>query len=202
MGIEERQRLLQGCRRLMANRMRSSMQAMLKDAEEKLLDIVLYREGVGRAPRYIDAIREMRLKKDEIQVRFENRFTTLFEQQAAHLPEGGLYAIDFSGHTLTPEKAAIAHAAGRARAECRTALSNLDKQFSAMLEDPEETDNPVQPEVILEAFWESCRDVGAGAEIRMLLVELFERYIVSGLPSLYEDISLYLQTHSSDDQDQ
>jgi hypothetical protein len=176
--------------------MRVSMQEMLNDAEERLLDIVLHQERVGRAPRYIDAIREMRLKKDEIQVRFENRFAALFEQQAAHLPEGDLYAIDFSGQTLTPEKVAIAHAAGKARTECRTALASLDKQFSAMLEDPEEADNPVQPEIILEAFWESCRDVGAGVEVRMLLVELFERYIVSGLPSLYEDVSRYLQNHS------
>lgn len=179
--------------------MRTSMQEMLKDAEEKLLDIVLYREGVGHAPRYIDAIREMRLKKDEIQVRFENRFIALFDQQAAHLPESEPYDINFSGQTATPEKAAIAHAAGRARTECRAALANLDKQFSAMLENNvEETDNPVQPEVILEAFWESCRDVGAGADIRILLVDLFERYIVSGLPSLYHDVSLYLQTHSLD----
>ncbi|MEJ2761851.1 MAG: hypothetical protein P8126_10060, partial [Gammaproteobacteria bacterium] len=97
MGTAERQRLLNGCRQLVASRMRVSMQEMLNDAEERLLDIVLHQERVGRAPRYIDAIREMRLKKDEIQVRFENRFAALFEQQAAHLPEGDLYAIDFSG---------------------------------------------------------------------------------------------------------
>lgn len=186
------QSLLDGCCRLMTGRLRVSMDLMLRQAEARLFDMVLVQEGVGRTPRYINAIREMRMKKGEIQIRFENRFTTLFQQQLEHLS----IPIEFSTMTTTPEKAALGHAAGRVRAECREVLSSLDKQFSAMLEDGGEEDNPVQPELVLEAFWESCRDVNTEPEIRVLLVKLFEEYVASDLLDVYADIGRYLQSHT------
>jgi hypothetical protein len=201
MRTSDTDRLLSDCRRLMSNRLRASMNTMLKNAEDTLFDMVLHKEGVGRAPRYINAIREMRLKKAEIQLRFENRFAALFEQQLQHLENPVLPAVDFSETTTTPEKAALGHAATKVRAECRTALSALDRQFNHLLEDMDDVaavENPVQPEVILEAFWESCRDVDAEPDIRVLLVQLFEQHVVGELQSMYEDVSLYLQTHSLD----
>jgi len=186
------QLLLDGCCRLMTGRLRTSMNLMLKQAEARLFDMVLEKEGLGRTPRYINAIREMRMKNGEIQIRFENRFTALFQQQLEHLS----VPIEFSTMTTTPEKAALGHAAGRVRAECREVLSSLDKQFSAVLEDLDEEDNPVQPELVLEAFWESCRDVKAEPEIRVLLVKLFEEYVTVDLRDVYADIGRYLQSHA------
>lgn len=191
-------KVLDDCRRMMANRLRASMNAMLKNAEDTLFDMVLYKEGVGRAPRYINAIRDVRLKKGEIQLRFENRFAALFEQQLRHMEDPAFPAVDFSSTTTTPEKAALGHAAGRVKQECGTALLNLDRHFCALLEeddepDPDDLDNPVQPEVILEAFWESCRDVDAQPDVRVLLVQLFEQYIAAELQSMYEEVETYLR---------
>jgi hypothetical protein len=84
------------------------------------------------------------------------------------------------------------------REECRAALSSLDKQFSILLDDMDDLDeveNPVQPEVILEAFWESCRDVDAEPDIRVLLVQLFEQHVVAELQSMYEEVGSYLRAN-------
>jgi len=191
------QSLLDGCRRLMADRLRASLNLMLKQAEARLFDMVLEKEGLGHTPRYINAIREMRMKNGEIQIRFENRFTALFQQKLEHLS----IPIEYSTMTTTPEKAALGHAAGRVREECREVLSSLDKQFSDMLEDMDEDENPVQPELIMEAFWETCRDVKAEPEIRVLLVKMFEEYVTADLRDVYADIGHYLQSYVQVDSD-
>gem|GEM_PF-4601536 len=181
----------------MADRLRASLNLMLKQAEARLFDMVLEKEGLGHTPRYINAIREMRMKNGEIQIRFENRFTALFQQKLEHLS----IPIEYSTMTTTPEKAALGHAAGRVREECREVLSSLDKQFSDMLEDMDEDENPVQPELIMEAFWETCRDVKAEPEIRVLLVKMFEEYVTADLRDVYADIGHYLQSYVQVDSD-
>lgn len=53
-------------------------------------------------------------------------------------------------------------------------------------------DNPMQPEMVFEAFWESYRDIKIKPEIRLLLVELFKKYVALELKYLYEDLNSYL----------
>lgn len=40
-----------------------------------------------------------------------------------------------------------------------------------------QVDNPVQPDVVYEAFWESCREVEIKPDIRLVLFNLFEKYV-------------------------
>ena len=195
------QALLHECRDLMTRRMRSSVSRMIHHVEDTLFELAAQERGTNKATEYIDAIREMRLKKQEIQVRFENRFIALFENDLQRFSPGRNYAIEGlhieDNHwpdTTDSEKQALGNAAGVIRDECRTVLAELDKKVGVLLDNVETGDihNPLQPETVIEAFWESCRDIRAGTEIRLLLVQLFEKYVTAELRELYGELDLYL----------
>ena len=199
----EAQAVLHECRDLMTRRMRSSVSRMISHVENTLFELASKEKGSSKASDYIDAVREMRLKKREIQVRFENRFIALFENDLKRFSPGDNYAIEglhiednHWSNTTDSEKQALGSAVGTIRNECRTVLSALDKKVGVLLDkvEADEIHNPLQPETVIEAFWESCRDIRAGAEVRLLLVQLFERYIGSELHALYDELDLYLTT--------
>ena len=197
----EAQALLHECRDLMTRRMRSSVSRMINQVEDTLFELASKEKESIKASEYIDAVRQVRLKKREIQVRFENRFVSLFENDLKRFTPSRNYAIeglhiedDHWTNTSDTEKQALGNVVGAIRNECRTVLSALDKKVGVLLENatPDEIHNPLQPETVIEAFWESCRDIKAGVEIRLLLVQLFEKYIASDFHDLYDELDIYL----------
>lgn len=200
------QALLHECRDMMTRHMRSSVSRMISHVEDTLFELASREKGSMKASNYIDAVREVRLKKQEIQVRFENRFIALFENDLKRFAPSRDYAVeglhiedDHWLNTSTTERQALGDVVTVIRDECRTVLSALDKKVSLLLNDvgTDEIHNPLQPESVIEAFWESCRDIKAGTEIRLLLVQLLERHIASELHVLYDELDLYLTTQDA-----
>lgn len=48
------------------------------------------------------------------------------------------------------------------------------------------------PETVFEAFWEEGRDAAIKPEVRLLLINMFEKYVALDLKYLYEDLNIYL----------
>ena len=188
---------------MMTRHMRSSVSRMIRHVEDTLFELAFKEQGTVKTSSYIDVVREVRLKKQEIHVRFENRFIALFENDLRRFAHSRDYAVeglhiedDHWLNTSDSEKQALGDVVSVIRNECRTVLSELDKKVSMLLDDvdADEIHNPLQPESVIEAFWESCRDIKANSEIRLLLVKLLERHIASELHTLYDEVDLYLTT--------
>jgi hypothetical protein len=93
----------------------------------------------------------------------------------------------------------IKNTLNKARNECRLALATLDKHICILL-DKEEVENfvnPMQPGTVFGAFWESCRDIHSGADIRFILVDMFERYVVADLHNVYDDLNTLFGYYNS-----
>jgi hypothetical protein len=188
-------KLLEDCRELMTNRMRTSMSRMMGYVEDLLFEMATEDSGTIQANHYIEAIREIRMKKREIQVRFENRFITLFQDGVRQLNSGQISHDEHASILIEQEltnSAPIKNTLNKARSECRSALLILDGHVSSLFDSEhiEEFVNPMQPDTVFSAFWESCRDIHAGADIRNILVDMFERYVVTDLHNVYEDMNL------------
>ena len=63
MNTSESNRLLDECRALMTNRMRSSMSRMMGHVEEVLFEMATVDSKTADTSHYIEAIREIRMKK-------------------------------------------------------------------------------------------------------------------------------------------
>ena len=193
-------KLLEECRELMTNRMRSSMSRMMGYVEEVLFEMATVDSSTEEAAHYIEAVREIRMKKREIQVRFENRFMSLYQDSVRQMKsEKSQTAPTGNNVVVFPEaifqdnsdSVTINKTLNKAQNECRAALSILDNHVSALFEkeDINKFVNPMQPVTVFGAFWESCRDIRAGADIRFILVDMFERYVVADLHNVYDDLN-------------
>jgi hypothetical protein len=203
--------LLKECREFMTYRMRSSMSRMMSNVEDTLFEMATADNRSVQASHFIDAVREIRMKKREIQVRFENRFMSLFDDGVRQIREGDRMNIfspvhmDYAAKVVDmniAETRAIENTMERVRSECRSALSDLDRHVSVLLdaEKFDHFDNPMQPKTVFDAFWESCRDIQAGVDVRLILVQMFEKHVASDLQNLYEDLNKLFASYISSNQ--
>jgi len=204
----ESDRLLRDCRDLLTNRMRASMSKMMGDIEDTLFEMATSGGANDQGSYYIDAVREVRMKKREIQVRFENRFLDLFDssvQQIQHPIQDRVSETPASFRSAGIIDINHARTDGfeqrieRMRNECRSALGELDKHFSSLLQAVPAThfDNPLQPQTVFNAFQESCRDFQVGPDIRQLLMDMFDKHVGPALRGVYADLNTLFQSYDS-----
>ena len=197
------EKILQECSEFMTQRISSSMLAMMNKAEDTLFDMASKEKGTAKSAQYFDAVRLIRTKKDEMQVRFAKRFVTLFKYSVWNSivnSDRSDFTLSKVGHSSfvkesnSDEGKMLEDAIIKVKVDCKYALLNLDKRIGTLLEniDVYVVENPMQPETVFEAFWESCRDVKMRPEVRLLFVNLFEKFVGFELKYLYEDLNSYL----------
>jgi hypothetical protein len=188
--------LLTECREFMTYRMRTSMSRMMGNVEDTLFELATTDCGTVQASQYIDAVREIRMKKREIQVRFENRFLSLFDESVRQIRKGKVAPAESNVvsnmvNLNQTGSQTIVSTVEKVRSDCRAALSTLDQHIGELLQTGGSVrfDNPMEPGLVFDAFWESCRDIQADTEIRRVLVQMFERHVVIDLQQLYQDLN-------------
>ena len=192
----------------MVRHINTSMASMINNVEDALLTMAVKERASATASKYIDAVRIMRLKKYEIQVRFKNRYISLYQyrvrnfikkQDNTDITLSRIGHKSFNKDADRKESKAMEATIDTVRLDCHTALLNLDNKLGKLLQNVEydHLNNPLMPETIFEAFWESCRDAEIKPDIRLLLISMFEKYVALELKYLYEDLNTYLENQES-----
>lgn len=201
MSISEPEILLNDCREIMTSRLRASLSIMMGNLENVLFEMAARDQRESDSTYYIDAVRELRLKKREIQVRFENRLSGIYLEILRHLAvqsdSDDINEITSvkRGKTISNDEISVLHEPViNIRSECRQALIDLDRHINFMLDDIqiENFINPLQPETIYNAFWDSFDDLQCGKEIKLIMLQLFDRQISTDLISIYDDLNRLL----------
>lgn len=189
--------LLRECRTLMAGRIRRSIGALMRQANDVLSDMA-FRESrnVVDSP-YFDAIREIQLRRRELELRFENRFAALFEDTLNRsLQQRGRRNSEVSGTMdATPAEDRLdTRSISRVRNDCRATLLALDRRVSLLLDIDEmyPSLNPMRPELIYEAFRSVCADIHSGTDVQSVLLDLFDRCVAVRLESVYSEVNTLL----------
>ena len=213
--------LLNECRDLMTDRLSQSLSVMLDKADDVLFDLA-QKGGASGHPFYFNAMREVRLKRANIEAEFKENFADLFNKTIQVKNEGDnassgndqLYIEEID----IEESLALTNTVGKIRHDCHDALFSLDQRMGELLGDMkvEKRQNPIRPETVCTAFQEACQDVESGIEVKLILFKLFEKYVAAGLNNVYSDIDslltkkrfspqakpapgTYIQNHSPED---
>jgi uncharacterized protein DUF1631 len=194
--------LLNECRQLMTKRMRTSLTGMLNEVDDNLMKMAQDKNGEMEETACYEAVRELRIKRTEIKLRFERRLINLFENEIRTAEETERPKSKDNDETLKyfffnelgkAKSVSIEQSAGEVRKTCSQVLMDLDNNFSLLL-DTGETINPLQPEIVFEAFREACCDIKSGDEVRLMLLNIFEERIGNELTGVYQDINKLLVT--------
>jgi serine/threonine protein phosphatase PrpC len=194
--------ILDGCQKLAVEHLASAFPTMLDKVDDALFDRVNQSENAADHSVYFDTMREMRLKRSDIDAEFKKRFGELSEEiiqrvrgesnnskgDAGDSPELKLAMLD---ETALEESLAVINMVSKIRNVCHEELFPLDKRMALILGQEEigEDDNPLGPQIICQAFRDACGIVQTSIEVKLIILKLFDIHVIGETQELYEAIN-------------
>lgn len=145
---------------------------------------------------YFDSMREIRIKKKDVINRFKDNFNAHFtdlvrpnlsqvmtsEQASASFDSLGLVEDD-----KMEQDVAISSVISKTRQDCQESLYHLNLRFDYLLPDIEinESNNPLDPKQICEAFTQAAALMELDIKARIIVFKQFDRMVARHLNKIY-----------------
>lgn len=205
--------LLRECRTRVADHLGRFVTKMMDQVDDALFARAEKAENNTQQNFYFDAMREVRLKRSEVEARFREAFLEGFTQRiprrsagsasdASQSPglnlnwedEDGSSDLGLVEQEEVEENLAVTNMAAKIRNNCTTSLYALDQRIGLLLNDPdlEKWENPVGPAAICESFRRACEVIRTGLEVRLVILKLFDQHVVTSIQGLYRELNQYL----------
>ncbi|HDS1735579.1 DUF1631 domain-containing protein [Pseudomonas sp. BP8] len=170
--------------------LRQGLQALFDNADDGLFEMA--DRAVERVDQslYFEAMRDLRLKRKSI----ERSFIDTFHAAFARLGQAELLPCPAFGQAAQGERAAVLNAMlARVQSRDGFALDQLGLRFQALLgQELELRRNPLGPERLCGYFLDAGRSLGVGPRVKLILLKLFERYVLRDLDLLYGEANQLL----------
>ncbi|MFN2309595.1 MAG: DUF1631 domain-containing protein [Gammaproteobacteria bacterium] len=196
--------LLRECRELTIGRLTAALVRMMGKVDDALFELAEKAENNAVQSLYFDAMREVRLKRASMEIGFKAQLVAGFNQEIRkerEATEGEAKAaprmeeMDLVAHEALEEALAVGNMASKIKVACKDELGLLNRRIGFLLNDPEllRAENPIGPEVVCNAFREACGDVESGIKVKLIIMKLFDRYVVSEeMQPLYREVNALL----------
>ena len=144
---------------------------------------------------YLDAMRELRRRRDEIIARFRAHLVKAWQSLESGDPLSMESALADSSHTLSlvtdqelESRLAARNLASVILRDCKPVLARLDRRLGWIAGNLvlDNDHNPIGPEHIGVAVHEAFATCELSMEVRLVVIKLCERDLVPGIAKLYE----------------
>ncbi|MGI9320057.1 MAG: DUF1631 family protein [Thiogranum sp.] len=195
---------LRSVRNLVEKKLARNFSNMLSKIDDALFGRAEMAESRELEAQYHHAMRTLGNIRKDIEAEFINHFNNQFNQGIPRQTQCGDSVMPaqassgfggiFPYKSNSEENRAIANMVHKAREDCAQLLPALDRRIGFLLHDPdlEQWQNPLGPEAICAAFQGAARVIDTGLEIRLLIFELFDQYVISNMDELYKGLNQYL----------
>lgn len=196
--------ILEDCQKLATEHLVRAFPAMLDKVDDALFDRVNQSENAADHSVYFDTMREMRLKRPDINAKFKQRFGELSEEvvqraratngnddDKSRASEGGELKLEMLDETALEESLAVTNMVSKIRNVCHDEMFPLEKRMAVILGQPEiaEDDNPLGPHIVCQAFHDACGIVDTSVEVKLIILKLFDIHVIGETQELYEQIN-------------
>ncbi|WP_297526796.1 DUF1631 domain-containing protein [Thiohalobacter sp.] len=196
--------LLRECRELSLSRLGEALTRMMDGVDDALFELAEKAESNAQQTQYFDAMREVRLKRAAMEAAFRSRLLEGFNAEIRR--EDGVQSdadsLSLDGDSLDlvdderlEEDLAVKNMITKIEVNCRQELGALNQRIGFLLGDRElaRGDNPIGPRVICTAFLDACADIESGLKVKLIILKLFDRFVVGNdvLP-LYQALNRLL----------
>ena len=142
---------------------------------------------------YFDSMREIRIKKQIIQLRFKEEYEKLFILMPTNsAPQNPRFAdawasLEIVGKDETEQEVALTGIVSRIRKDCQEALYHLQLRLDYLLPGISVTDanNPLDPKQLCEAFMHASAVADLDLKIRIIFYKQFDRKVASQFYKIY-----------------
>lgn len=175
-----------------ALQLRQGLQALFDNADDTLFEMADRATERADQNLYFEAMRDLRLKRKSIERGFLDSFYEAYAQigQADSLVRK---AASEAGNAQVDRAAALQTILTRVLSREGFALDQLSLRLQALLGGGQDgRANPLGPERLCGYFLDAGRSIGVGPKVKLILLKLFERYVLRDLDLLYGEANQLL----------
>ena len=184
-----------------ATQLKQALQALFDNADDTLFDMADRATSNAEQNSFFEAMRDLRLKRKGIERGFLQRVFEAFAGLNQHVVVGKaptLDAVSFDSLSLVQndeleETVALDSMIAKVLSRDQVALTHLTTRLKAIVSKKlDDKSNPLGPVLLSELFLESCSGLGVEIKVKLIILKLFEKYVLSGLEQLYSDSNAVL----------
>lgn len=195
--------LLYVCRDKMTEHLARSLHAMMEKTDDILFSMAEKAESNAIQSTYFDAMREVRIKRKEMEDGFKSHFlnecNSIIQSKSSRTPpqlpsneqDAGMSLVD---HEEMEESLAVTNMVLKANNHCSEELSHLNQRIGILLDnaDLKNEGSPLSPVVVANSFKKACEVLEVDIKVKLIVLKLFEKKVIEGLHPIYRDINQYL----------
>ncbi|CAD5107959.1 DUF1631 domain-containing protein [Zestomonas carbonaria] len=180
-----------------AHQLKQALQALFDNADDTLFEMADRATSNAEQNAFFEAMRDLRLKRKNIERSFLQKlfesFSSLNQYEIGKAPQ--LDAVSFDSLSLVQndeleERVAIDSMVAKVMSRDAQALGHLTTRLNAMIARKlDDKSNPLGPEALCGAFLDACSSLGVEIKVKLIILKLFEKYVLSGLGLLYDEVN-------------
>jgi len=182
-----------------AQQLRLGLQELFDNADDTLFEMADRARNDVEQNLYFEAMRDLRLKRKSIEREFLEQFFEAFVNlaqydltQATLAPVLGAIPAQ-RNHDDLERRLAVETMVARVLSRDGLSLDQLTARLGALLSRPlANQHNPLSPALLCENFLQAGRNLGVGIKVKLILLKLFERYVLSECDNLYSEANQLL----------
>ncbi|TNB92047.1 DUF1631 domain-containing protein [Pseudomonas jessenii] len=182
-----------------AQQLRHGLQELFDNADDTLFEMADRARNDVEQNIFFEAMRDLRLKRKNIErgflEQFFEAFVALIQYEVVQPTlSGTLIFEDSAPRTDDMERSvAVETMVGRVLKRDGFALDQLTARLNVLLgKDFDNQHNPLGPAMLCEFFLQAGRNLGVEIKVKLILLKLFERYVLADTEQLYAEANQLL----------
>ncbi|KPK31547.1 MAG: hypothetical protein AMJ66_08605 [Betaproteobacteria bacterium SG8_40] len=197
--------ILEKCHDLISERVSDALARMFDEADEALTAFGSLSRDPETSKLYEVTRKKIRSQREAIVTQFRMHFLREFQERVNRVKKIGEQFADLDLPSLDPtedddptESRKFDAMASRLRQYCEEELAALDQRVGVLVGDADlqSEDNPFAPETIIAAYKHTCRQTDSNVDVRMVLLKLFDDYVLDEIRGIYKAVSALLIKNS------
>ncbi len=197
--------LVHAVRDMASRRLQALLGNMFEHVDDALFDLAEKAENNAAQMHYFDGMREVRKRRPVVERAYLAQFSRELTEFAANrrsVPTDsgssptslGNIELSLVGENELEESLAITSMVSKNVSRITRDLFALNQRLAVICGGikVDDANNPVGPAVLTQAFRQAMRELSADMRVKLIIYKLFDRYVLSGLEELYQELNAEL----------
>jgi len=195
--------LLSAVRGIAGKKLQQSASNAFERVDDALFDLAEKAENNAAQMHYFDGMREVRKRRPGIERNFLGAIARHLSDLAhpanakaavAASPSPGTAELTLVAESDLEESLAITSMISKNEARLARDLFAVNQRLSVICggRKIDDTNNPVAPTILSQAFRQALQELTADMRVKLIIYKLFDRYVLSVLEELYQEINTEL----------
>ena len=194
--------LLSGVRNIATRHLQALTASLFDSLDDALFDLAEKAENNAAQMHYFDGMREVRKRRPTVERHFLSAISRslgeltrpLQHAPAVAAPLPGSLELSLVADNELEESLAITSMIGKNESRLARDLFAVNQRLSVICGGHriDDSSNPVAPAILSQAFRQALHEISADMRVKLIIYKLFDRYVLSALEELYQEVNLEL----------